>query len=151
MYIRRISEIRRNRIDPQALESTDQPPIKLKDVSAADNFTNLLETPVLFYAICIILFVSNEVTQTQLLLAWLYVVLRALHSFIHVTYNKIIHRWAVYSISTICLFIMWGNFAFAIFSRPAAWRDECSVATNKRHDLLLQVCGNDLLTCPRPR
>lgn len=120
MYLRRISEIRRNRIDPQALESTDRPPIKLKDVSAADNFTNLLETPVLFYAICIILFVSNEVTQSQLLLAWSYVVLRALHSFIHVTYNKIIHRWAVYSISTICLFIMWGNFAFAIFSRPAA-------------------------------
>ena len=93
---------------------------KLKNVSAADNFSNLLETPVLFYAICIILFVTAEVTQFQLFLAWLYVALRAVHSLIHVTYNGVVHRWAVYVSSTICLFVMWGVFAKTLLTQNAA-------------------------------
>lgn len=92
---------------------------KLKDVAAADNLSNLLETPVLFYAICLILFVTGEVTQLQLVLAWLYVVLRALHSLIHVTYNRVVQRWTVYVLSTICLFIMWGNFAKSLLASNA--------------------------------
>ncbi len=112
MYVRRISEIRKNQIDPQSLATSEMASNKLKDVSAADNFSNLLEAPVLFYAICIILFVTGQVTQLQLVLAWLYVALRALHSLIHVTYNRVMHRWLAYMTSTICLFVMWGAFVF---------------------------------------
>lgn len=114
MYVRRISEIRRGRIDPQSLATSETASSRLRNVSAADNFSNLLETPVLFYAICIILFVTGEVAQLQLVLAWLYVGLRAVHSLIHVTYNRVVHRWAVYVASTLCLFVMWGSFALSL-------------------------------------
>ncbi len=120
MYVRRISEIWRARINPQLLATRDMASNKLKDVSAAENFSNLFEAPVLFYAICLILFVSGEVTQLQLVLAWLYVALRALHSLIHVTYNGVVHRWAIYTFSTICLFIMWGNFTINLLVQNAA-------------------------------
>ena len=114
MYVRRISEIAKSRIDPQSLATSETASSKLRDVSAADNFSNLLETPVLFYAICIILFVTGEVAQLQLILAWLYVGLRVVHSLIHVTYNRVVHRWAVYVASTLCLFVMWGSFALTL-------------------------------------
>lgn len=117
MYVRRISEITKGRIDPQSLATSETASSKLRDVSAADNFSNLLETPVLFYAICIILFVTGEVSQLQLVLAWLYVALRASHSLIHVTYNRVLHRWAVYVASTLCLFFMWGLFAVSLVGR----------------------------------
>ncbi len=120
MYLRRISEITQNRIDPQSLVTSEIASNKLRNVSAADNFGNLLETPVLFYAICIILFVTGEVTQLQLVLAWCYVALRAAHSMIHVTYNRVVHRWAVYVTSTLCLFVMWGSFAVTLLVRSAA-------------------------------
>lgn len=120
MYVRRISEIRKNKIDPQLLATSEIASSRLRNVSAADNFGNLLETPVLFYAICIILFVTDEVTQFQLLLAWLYVALRVAHSLIHVTYNNVVHRWAVYVTSTICLFVMWAGFAKALAEKIAA-------------------------------
>ena len=119
MYVRRISEIKRSGIDPQLLATSELSESRLKDVSAADNFSNLLETPILFYAICIIIFVTDQVTQSQLALAWIYVALRALHSLIHVTYNKVIHRWVAYVLSTICLFIMWGSFAFSLLAQNA--------------------------------
>jgi hypothetical protein len=38
------------------------------------------------------------------------VALRALHSFIHVTYNRVMHRFVVYSSSTLLLFLMWAVF-----------------------------------------
>ncbi len=117
MYVRRITEIARNNIDPQSLATSELARSKLKDVSAADNFSNLLETPVLFYAICLSLFVTHEVTQPQLFLAWIYVALRALLSLVHVTYNNVVHRWAVYVLSTICLFVMWVLFALSLLGR----------------------------------
>ncbi len=120
MYVRRISEIAKNRIDPQSLATSETASSKLRNVSASDNFSNLLETPVLFYAICIILFVTGEVSQIQLVLAWLYVALRAFHSLIHVTYNGVVHRWAVYVASTVCLFGMWGTFAVSLLARNTA-------------------------------
>ena len=36
--------------------------------------------------------------------------LRALHSLIHVTYNRVVHRFLVYVASTLLLFGMWAAF-----------------------------------------
>lgn len=120
MYVRRLSEIRRARHDPQLFATSETASRVLKDVSAADNFRNLLEAPVLFYVLCLSLAVLDEVTQLQLLLAWIYVVFRALHSLIHVTYNRVVHRFAAYAVSTICLFVMWGDFALSLLSGRTA-------------------------------
>lgn len=111
MYVQRISEIKRGRINPQSIANRKTASKELKDVFAAENFSNLLEMPVLFYIICVILFVTGEVSNSQLALAWIYVLLRVVHSSIHITYNRVMHRWVVYVTSCLCLFIMWGKFA----------------------------------------
>ncbi len=49
------------------------------------NFADLLEMPVLFYVICLMAIVATRVDTTLLWLAWAYVVLRALHSAVHLT------------------------------------------------------------------
>lgn len=115
MYIRRISEVRHMGIGPQSLANSGAISVTLKNVTVADNFRNLLETPLLFYVICVLLIVTDRVTDTQLFLAWCFVVFRILHSMIHVTYNKVVHRWLVCVASTVCLFIMWGLFSLAVF------------------------------------
>ena len=115
MYWRRLNEIHQGGIDPQSLATRGTADGRLTNVSAADNFSNLLETPILFYALCIALHVTGEADSWQISLAWIYVALRALHSLIHVTYNRVVHRWAVYVASTILLFVMWGNFAVSLW------------------------------------
>ena len=40
---------------------------------------------------------------TAIVLAWFYVGLRALHSGIHLTYNKVQHRLAVFALSNVLL------------------------------------------------
>jgi hypothetical protein len=48
--------------------------------------------------------------------AWGYVVLRALHAYIHLTSNNVIRRFQAYVASTVVLFVMWGVFAVKLFA-----------------------------------
>jgi hypothetical protein len=114
LYRRRVAELRRSRINPQRISTSQDAASVLKDVTAADNFRNLFEVPVLFYILCLSLYVTQTVTSLLLGLAWVFVVLRGLHSYIHVTYNKVMHRFIVYLVSCLCLWAMWGIFAGSI-------------------------------------
>ena len=107
MYRVRIAEIRANRISPQSIANSRQAAEKLQDINASDNFRNLLELPVLFFAICPILYMTGNVSTLQLSLAWIFVALRCTHSFIHVTYNRVMHRFRAFFGSMICVFAMW--------------------------------------------
>lgn len=115
MYTARVAEMRARRVSPQSIATSRTAVDALKDVAAADNFRNLFEAPVLFFAVCCALAVTDTVTSMQLALAWTYVGLRVVHSFIHVTYNRVTHRFAAYLASTICLFLMWGLFALSLW------------------------------------
>ena len=71
------------------------------------NYMNLLELPVLFYVICVILRVSGGVTSLSVSLAWAYVVLRVIHSLIHLSYNHVFHRLAAFFASNMVLVALW--------------------------------------------
>ena len=107
MYYRRITEIRTSRINPQRLATSSTSVDVLKNVSASDNLKNLLEMPVLFYMICIIVEINGLTSNLFLTLAWCYVVLRYIHSIIHVTYNRVMHRFYIYISSCLVLFSIW--------------------------------------------
>jgi hypothetical protein len=115
LYAKRIGEMRARRIDPQSLATSRTAAEALRDVTGADNFRNLFEVPVLFFAVCCALAITDTVTSPQLVLAWLFVALRAAHSLIHVTYNRVMHRFGVYIASTLCVFAMWGLFAVSLW------------------------------------
>ena len=74
------------------------------------NYMNLLEMPVLFYVVCLMLFVSGRVDAAFLYLAWGYVALRVLHSLVHITYNNIMHRLTIFAASNFVVIAMWGLF-----------------------------------------
>jgi hypothetical protein len=69
-------------------------------------FMNLLEVPVLFYALVLIAFVTHQVNPVTVGLAWLYVALRFAHSLIYFTYNHAVHRFAVFAISNLVVIAM---------------------------------------------
>jgi len=111
MYLVRVAEMRARRIHPQDLATTRGASMHLEDIAAADNFRNLFEVPVLFFAICPALYVTHSVTPVQLALAWTFVALRLAHSLVHVTYNRVMHRFALFVLGMSCLFAMWVMFA----------------------------------------
>lgn len=85
-------------------ESTRVPP----EVSIPNrNYMNLLEAPVLFYVVCLVFYVSGAMIPVFLMLAWTYVGLRFMHSLIHLTYNRVLHRLLPFALSNIVLITMW--------------------------------------------
>lgn len=111
MYLVRIAEMRARRIAPDSIATSRAAAERLQDTAAADNYRNLFELPVLFYAICLALFATDFVTPAQLALAWVFVLLRVAHSLIQVTYNRVMHRFTVFVLGMACVFVMWVLFA----------------------------------------
>ena len=106
----RVTEMRAKRIHPQAAATSLQMAAKLENVQAADNFRNLFEVPVLFYALVAMALATAHVPGWLVTGAWVYVALRVAHSFIHCTYNKVWHRLAVFLASFALLAAMWVAF-----------------------------------------
>ncbi len=114
LYADRLGEMRSRRISPQSLATAREAAGRLENSQAADNFRNLFEVPVLFYVLCIAIAVTGGSTPGLVAAAWAFVFLRALHSLIHVTYNRVTHRFTVYAASTLLLFGMWAAFLLEI-------------------------------------
>ena len=108
MYVHRLSFIFRNRVDPQSLADASQPVpnAPAKAINTSNNLKNLFELPVLFYAVCLYLYVTASVDQYYLNCAYVFLVFRAIHSVIHCTVNNVRLRFAVYVVASLALFAM---------------------------------------------
>ena len=116
LYVERLGQMSRERIHPQAVATSAQMAARIKDTRAADNFRNLFELPVLFYLAVVIAQATGSVTPLLLGLAWAFVALRALHSLIHCSYNKVMHRFQAYLLGGLVLWAMWGVLAFGLLA-----------------------------------
>jgi hypothetical protein len=117
MYTTRIAQMKRERIHPQSIATSAQAAARLTDSRAADNFRNLFELPVLFYLALVVAAVSGLATDATLALAWLFVLLRVVHSAIQCSYNKVMHRFQAYLAGSVALWVLWAWLAYLLFLR----------------------------------
>lgn len=115
MYRTRVAEMKAKHIAPQKLDTRAHSREQLTtSAAAADNFSNLFETPVLFYTAILTSLVLMLQDSILVSLAWAYVASRYVHSFIHVTYNRVMHRFAVFVFSSFVLFAYWVRLGWII-------------------------------------
>ena len=116
MYRRRVVEMKTKRIHPQRIKTRSGMHGVLVDAeSAANNYANLFEGPVLFYLailLALILMLQDGIIVT---LAWIYVASRFVHSLIHISYNRVMHRFWVFVFSTLALLAIWVRLGWIIF------------------------------------
>jgi hypothetical protein len=108
LYVRRIAFIQGNRLSPKDLavpgELARLSPPQVSNPS--DNFKNLFEIPVLFYALALHLFVTGQVDGTYLAASWVFVAFRFLHSAVHCTFNLVTLRFYLYLVSTLAVWFI---------------------------------------------
>ena len=82
------------------------------------NLINLFEFPILFYAICVVLYVTGKVDAYFVVLAYWFVGLRVAHSFYHIFINGFIGdlplRALIWLPSWLIVIWMWVRFASLI-------------------------------------
>ncbi len=119
MYATRIPAMKRAKIDVAKL--TGGTGADLRAVLAAkaqwpaDNYNHLLEQPVIFYAICIVLALMDQGDNLNATIAWTYVALRIVHSLVQVTTNRVIIRFTLFALATIALMMLTVHAAMAFW------------------------------------
>lgn len=108
MYVRRITFMTSNRIAAQRLTTAEKAAqIIPEEVSyAAHNLRNLFELPIVFYTLCLYLYVSGEVDAVYVMAGWVFLGFRILHSVIHCSKNIVILRFQAYMASALVLWFM---------------------------------------------
>ena len=115
MYLRRRAFVIANKIPLRDIATPESLGRTLSEQanSPGNNFRNLCELPVLFYAICFYIYAVAQVDTAYLLLAWSFFALRVVHSFIQCTSNRVSRRLLFYALSSLALWLMIGRAAIA--------------------------------------
>ena len=110
--IRRFRAAFAGRVKPDDFKFGEAPEVP-KDVGIPNrNLMNLLEMPILFYVFTLLVYVTKTIDPTSLALAWTYVALRVIHSLVHLTYNRVVHRLTLFAMSNMILGLMWVRWFF---------------------------------------
>lgn len=114
MFRRRVAQMRRDRIRPQQVATSQQAAALYADVAPADNFRNLFEMPVLFYFALTVAAISGQTGPLVVGLAWAYVAARIAHSVIQCTYNRVMHRFRAFAASVFVLLALWSVLGYGL-------------------------------------
>jgi hypothetical protein len=77
-------------------------------------FLNQFELPVLFYVLTILTLFTKTADLLFVVLAWVFVGLRLVHAYVHVTSNRVPRRGLLFIAGAIVLCVMWIVFAVRI-------------------------------------
>lgn len=118
LYVRRIAYMRRERIDPQRVRSPGRKHELIPEEInyPADNLANLTELPVVFYALCLLLYATAMADAIDVVAAWAFLLFRAVHSAVHCTFNRVMLRFGIYMVSSLILWFMVARTALRMFA-----------------------------------
>ena len=106
MAYQRVTLIRSRVVHPRdvALRQPNWPTHALQVTNAA---LNQLELPVLFYVLTGFAIMTRKADVLFVALAWIFVLSRLAHAYVHVTHNRVSIRGPVFGIGLLVLTIMW--------------------------------------------
>ena len=102
----RLKKVKAGEIDAQFFKvmQGDAPEIIIR---LNRHMTNLFEAPVLFYAGCLAVTALKITDPLFVALGFAYVILRIVHTYVHISKNRIRHRMPVFVTGHVCLVIVW--------------------------------------------
>lgn len=119
MYATRLPGMKRAGIDAKNLVGSTGADLRAKieprSQWPADNYNHLMEQPTIFYAVCLVLAITGWGDGLNATIAWVYVALRILHSLVQVLSNRVIVRFAIFSLATLALMALAVHAAMVVF------------------------------------
>ncbi len=118
MYVTRIPAMQRAGIDSKNLVGGSAADLREridpKSQWPADNYNHLHEQPTIFYAIALALALMGAGGGLNTTIAWAYVGLRVVHSIVQATINRVVVRFAIFVLSSLCLVALTLHAAMAL-------------------------------------
>jgi hypothetical protein len=117
LFRSRVAAVRTGQVEAsyfRLYQGGDEPETTRK---ASRHFTNLFEAPTLFYVACLAGMIAGVAGPALLVLAWGYVVARAVHAFVHLGGNRLRKRILAYFVSWLFLAAMWMTLVVGVATR----------------------------------
>jgi hypothetical protein len=94
-----------------ALGQPNWPP-RVQQIS--NSYNSQFQLPLLFYVLTILAIVTRHADLVFVVMAWLFVLTRLLHAYIHTGSNFVRHRFNAFAVGAVTLLAMWVIFAVRI-------------------------------------
>jgi hypothetical protein len=101
------------RVSDIALGQLNWPP-RVQQISNC--YHNQFQLPVLFYVLTILALFLRKADLLFVVMAWIFVLLRIVHAAIHVTSNRVLHRFQAFAAGALVLLLMWVIFAVRVYA-----------------------------------
>ncbi|KEQ09320.1 MULTISPECIES: MAPEG family protein [Pseudorhizobium] len=88
----------------QFKENRDEP---LESLLIHNNLKNQFELPLLFHVVCLALYLTTADNVVTAFLAWAFVLSRYVHSYVHITSNRLRHRRPIWITGFFLLIALW--------------------------------------------
>ena len=96
-----------------ALGQLNWPP-RVQQIS--NSYHSQFQLPVLFYLLTMLAIVLHQADLLFVALAWLFVLSRLVHAYIHTGTNYISHRFNAFAVGVVVLLAMWAIFAVRVLA-----------------------------------
>ena len=109
----RTSSVRRGetRIRDIALRQPAWPP---QPTQISNCYDSQFQLPVLFYVLVVLAWVTRQADVLFVVMAWIFVLARLAHAYVHTTSNHVPTRFWVFAVGMLVLLVMWIIFAVRI-------------------------------------
>jgi hypothetical protein len=103
---RRLAAVRSGGTDPRQFKENLSEPAE--SLLVHNNLKNQFELPMLFHAGVLAIFISNADNIITIALAWIFVLSRYAHSYVHITSNRLQLRRPLFMLGFAACVLMWG-------------------------------------------
>jgi hypothetical protein len=101
-----IPALRRGEADPRNV-ALREPNWPTRVLQVRNSYQNQLELPILFYVLTILAVITKHADLLFVVMAWIFVLSRLVHAYIHVTSNDMRLRGPWFGVGAFTLAIMW--------------------------------------------
>lgn len=84
-----------------------EPNWSIKTRQVGNCYLNQLELPLLFYVLTILSIITRHADIVFVVLAWIFVLSRLVHAYVHTTSNNIYQRGPLFGLGMVVLLAMW--------------------------------------------
>lgn len=102
---KRVGAVREGRVKAEQFKENREEP--LESLLIHNNLKNQFELPVLFHVVCIALYMTTADNVVTVGLAWVFVLSRYVHSYVHLTSNRLRHRRPLWIFGYFILMALW--------------------------------------------
>jgi hypothetical protein len=96
-----------------ALGQPNWPP---RAIQIANSYNSQFQIPMLFYLLTVLAIVTRHADILFVVMAWLFVITRLVHAYIHTSTNYVPHRFNAFAAGVVVLLLMWIIFVVRILA-----------------------------------